>query len=83
MALSILILSHLSFQKTSQVCTPFVSITMGVTKTVHVKGTGPQPLRGQKVTVAFTGWLKDTSKPDNKGRLLVKTYNTQDTRPTS
>ncbi|KAK4103765.1 FKBP-type peptidyl-prolyl cis-trans isomerase [Parathielavia hyrcaniae] len=40
---------------------------MGVTKTTHVAGTGPQPVMGQTVTIAYTGWLKDTSKPDNKG----------------
>ncbi|KAK3306565.1 uncharacterized protein B0T15DRAFT_145360 [Chaetomium strumarium] len=40
---------------------------MGVTRTTRVQGTGPQPARGQKVTIAYTGWLKDTSKPDNKG----------------
>jgi FK506-binding protein 1 len=40
---------------------------MGVTRTTHVAGTGPQPTRGQTVTIAYTGWLKDTSQPDNKG----------------
>jgi FK506-binding protein 1 len=41
---------------------------MGVTRITHVEGTGPQPMRGQKVTIAYTGWLKDPSKPDNKGQ---------------
>ncbi|KAK4121738.1 peptidyl-prolyl cis-trans isomerase [Parathielavia appendiculata] len=40
---------------------------MGVIRTTHVAGTGPQPVRGQTVTIAYTGWLKDMSKPDNKG----------------
>ncbi|RYP75755.1 hypothetical protein DL771_002242 [Monosporascus sp. 5C6A] len=40
---------------------------MGVTKTVIQEGNGPQPVAGQKVTIEYTGWLKDTSKPDNKG----------------
>lgn len=41
---------------------------MGVTRTTHVEGTGPQPVRGQRVTITFTGWLKDTSQADNKGQ---------------
>ncbi|AEO55496.1 hypothetical protein MYCTH_2299386 [Thermothelomyces thermophilus ATCC 42464] len=41
---------------------------MGVTRTVCVAGSGPQPVKGQKVTIAYTGWLKDTAQPDNKGR---------------
>ncbi|KAI1329737.1 FK506-binding protein 1B [Xylariaceae sp. FL0255] len=40
---------------------------MGVTKTTHQAGTGAQPTAGQSVTIEYTGWLKDTSKPDNKG----------------
>ncbi|MDB5910553.1 MAG: peptidylprolyl isomerase [Massilia sp.] len=40
---------------------------MGVTKTVIQEGNGPVPQKGQKVTIEYTGWLKDTSKPDNKG----------------
>ncbi|KAI2637183.1 FK506-binding protein 1B [Hypomontagnella submonticulosa] len=40
---------------------------MGVTKTVIQEGTGPQPAARQTVTIEYTGWLKDTSKPDNKG----------------
>jgi FK506-binding protein 1 len=40
---------------------------MGVTKTTHVQGTGAIPQPGNKVTIEYTGWLKDTSKPDNKG----------------
>lgn len=41
---------------------------MGVTKTTHVEGTGQQPVKGQKVTIAYTGWLKDGSQADNKGQ---------------
>ncbi|KAK3903400.1 hypothetical protein C8A05DRAFT_32867 [Staphylotrichum tortipilum] len=40
---------------------------MGVTRTTHVAGTGQQPLRGQTVTIAYTGWLKDPSQPGSKG----------------
>ncbi|EMR61820.1 FK506-binding protein 1B [Eutypa lata] len=40
---------------------------MGVTKTVIQEGTGAQAQAGQAVTIEYTGWLKDTSKPDNKG----------------
>ncbi|RYP78596.1 hypothetical protein DL769_003157 [Monosporascus sp. CRB-8-3] len=40
---------------------------MGVTKTVIQEGDGLQPVAGQNVTIEYTGWLKDTSKPDNKG----------------
>ncbi|KAF3768178.1 hypothetical protein M406DRAFT_102097 [Cryphonectria parasitica EP155] len=41
---------------------------MGVTKTTHAEGTGAQPSVGQTVTIEYTGFLKDTSKPDNKGK---------------
>jgi len=41
---------------------------MGVTKTTHTEGTGATPVKGDKVTIEYTGWLKDTSKPDNKGQ---------------
>jgi FK506-binding protein 1 len=40
---------------------------MGVTKTVLKEGKGPIPKVGDKVTIAYTGYLKDTSAPDNKG----------------
>lgn len=40
---------------------------MGVTKTTHQQGSGAQPTAGQTVTIEYTGYLKDTSKPDNKG----------------
>lgn len=46
---------------------------MAVTKTTHQEGTGAQPTPGQTVTIEYTGFLKDTSKPDNKGNQYVKT----------
>lgn len=44
---------------------------MGVTKTTHVEGSGPQAQSGKTVTIEYTGYLKDTSKPDNKGNKYV------------
>jgi FKBP-type peptidyl-prolyl cis-trans isomerase len=41
---------------------------MGVTRTITVAGSGSQPSRGQRVTIAYTGWLKDSSQPGNKGQ---------------
>ncbi|KND91100.1 FK506-binding protein 1B [Tolypocladium ophioglossoides CBS 100239] len=43
------------------------SITMGVSKTTLTEGSGSQPVAGDTVTIEYTGWLKDTSKPNNKG----------------
>ncbi|KAK8051249.1 FK506-binding protein 1B [Apiospora rasikravindrae] len=40
---------------------------MGVTKTTIKEGSGATPQVGQSVTIEYTGWLKDTSKPDSKG----------------
>lgn len=40
---------------------------MGVIKTTHSEGTGAVPQVGQTVTIEYTGFLKDTSKPDQKG----------------
>ncbi|KAL3427420.1 peptidyl-prolyl cis-trans isomerase fkr-3 [Phlyctema vagabunda] len=40
---------------------------MGVSKTVLKEGSGAIPKVGDKVTIEYTGFLKDTSKPDNKG----------------
>ncbi|KAK7956933.1 FK506-binding protein 1B [Apiospora aurea] len=40
---------------------------MGVTKTTIKEGSGAIPQAGQSVTIEYTGWLKDTSKPDSKG----------------
>jgi FK506-binding protein 1 len=40
---------------------------MGVTKTILKEGNGPVPKVGDKVTIAYTGYLKDTSATDFKG----------------
>ena len=40
---------------------------MGVTKTILQEGNGAIPNVGDKVTIEYTGYLKDTSKPGNKG----------------
>ncbi|CAG9980461.1 unnamed protein product [Clonostachys byssicola] len=40
---------------------------MGVVKTIREPGTGAQPTKGQTVTIEYTGWLKDTTKEENKG----------------
>ena len=54
---------------------PSGTITMGVTKTTTQQGTGKTPVKGQKVTIEYTGWLKDTSKPNNKGDKFVNDLN--------
>ena len=41
---------------------------MGVTVHTHQEGTGAQPQNGQTVTMEYTGYLKDTSQPGNKGK---------------
>jgi len=41
---------------------------MAVTKTVLQEGSGPSPQKGNKVTMEYTGWLKDTGRPENKGK---------------
>ncbi|KAL1879729.1 FK506-binding protein 1B [Diaporthe australafricana] len=40
---------------------------MGVTVEHTRVGDGAQPTAGQTVTIEYTGWVKDTSKPENKG----------------
>ena len=50
---------------------------MGVTKKTISEGTGATPQSGQKVTIEYTGWLKDTSKPDNKGAKCVDFLNSK------
>ncbi|KAM0263522.1 hypothetical protein ACHAQJ_001141 [Trichoderma viride] len=47
---------------------------MGVTKTILQEGEGPEPKADQKVVMGYTGWLKDTSKPDNKGKKFDSSY---------
>lgn len=44
---------------------------MGVTKTILKEGNGPSPKVEDTVTIEYTGYLKDTSKPDNKGDKYV------------
>lgn len=44
---------------------------MGVEKTIITEGDGPSPTNGQTVTMEYTGWLKDTSQPENKGKQYV------------
>ncbi|KAL5594367.1 hypothetical protein BROUX41_001302 [Berkeleyomyces rouxiae] len=40
---------------------------MGVVKTTTTASSGPKPTPGQTVTMEYTGYLKDTTKPGNKG----------------
>lgn len=40
---------------------------MGVEKTIITEGNGPQPNKGQVISMHYTGWLKDTSKPNSRG----------------
>jgi FKBP-type peptidyl-prolyl cis-trans isomerase len=44
---------------------------MGVTKTTTKEGNGPIPQKGQTVAMAYTGWLKDTTMPNNRGDQYV------------
>ncbi|PBP28176.1 FKBP-type peptidyl-prolyl cis-trans isomerase [Diplocarpon rosae] len=44
------------------------SANMTVTKTILKEGSGAVPKVGDKVTIEYTGYLKDTTKPDNKGK---------------
>lgn len=44
---------------------------MGVTKTILAEGNGPIPKKGDSVTIEYTGYLKDPSKPDQKGDKYV------------
>ncbi|KAF4592306.1 peptidyl-prolyl cis-trans isomerase fkr-3 [Ophiocordyceps camponoti-floridani] len=41
---------------------------MGVTKKTLSSGSGAQPKPGDTVTIEYTGYLKDPSKPDGKGQ---------------
>ncbi|KAL7942570.1 hypothetical protein V8C42DRAFT_331371 [Trichoderma barbatum] len=47
---------------------------MGVQKTVLQEGNGAEPTPGQTVVMGYTGWLKDTSKPENKGKKFDSSY---------
>jgi FK506-binding protein 1 len=44
---------------------------MGVTKTTTKEGSGAIPQKGDTVCMEYTGYLKDTTKPDNKGEQYV------------
>lgn len=45
---------------------------MGVTKKVLSQGNGTtKPNAGDNVKMVYTGWLEDTTKPDNKGKQYV------------
>lgn len=44
----------------------FLSMVTGVRFRDIVRGTGPQPKKGQKVTVNYTGWLFDDGKLGRK-----------------
>ena len=47
---------------------------MGVEKTLISEGDGTtKPQKGDTVSMEYTGWLHDTSKPDNKGKQYVTT----------
>lgn len=46
---------------------------MGVTKTIIKEGSGAVAQKGQTVTIEYTGWLKDTNEPENKGKKYVPT----------
>ncbi|EHK50377.1 uncharacterized protein TrAtP1_007461 [Trichoderma atroviride] len=41
---------------------------MSVTVTTLQQGSGESPLKGDKIVMHYTGWLKDTSQPENKGK---------------
>jgi FKBP-type peptidyl-prolyl cis-trans isomerase len=44
------------------------AINMGVDKEVLTPGNNvDKPKKGDKVSMIYTGWLEDTSKPDKKG----------------
>lgn len=47
------------------------NVNMGVNVTTREAGTGATPTPGQTVTIEYTGYLKDTSQPENKGAKYV------------
>ncbi len=47
---------------------------MGVTKTILKEGHGPVAKVGDTVTIQYTGWLKDPSKPNGRGEQYVFHY---------
>jgi hypothetical protein len=44
---------------------------MGVTKTTVSEGSGAYPTKGQTVVIEYTGYLKDTSAHEMKGKKYV------------
>ncbi|KAK4085070.1 uncharacterized protein Triagg1_60 [Trichoderma aggressivum f. europaeum] len=44
------------------------------TKTILEEGSGDQPKARDTVIMGYTGWLKDTSQPDNKGKKFDSSY---------
>jgi FKBP-type peptidyl-prolyl cis-trans isomerase len=56
-----------SLATTSQRYFSSTAAAMGVTKTISKEGSGAIPQVGDKVTIEYTGYLKDPSKPNNKG----------------
>lgn len=42
-----------------------------------VEGTGPPARRGARLTVHYTGWLYDSSRPDNKGKQFDSSVGTE------
>ncbi|PNP50388.1 hypothetical protein THARTR1_08915 [Trichoderma harzianum] len=42
--------------------------------TILEEGSGPTPSKGDTVIMGYTGWLKDTSKPDSKGKKFDSSY---------
>ncbi|KAH7031205.1 peptidyl-prolyl cis-trans isomerase fkr-3 [Microdochium trichocladiopsis] len=51
---------------------------MGVQKTVLQEGSGDQPKQRQIVTIEYTGWLKDPSAPNQKGKQFDSSVNRGD-----
>jgi FK506-binding protein 1 len=49
------------------------SYKMGVQKTILVEGSGPSPVKGDTVTMLYTGWLKEDGKKDGKGKQFDTT----------
>ncbi|EGR51102.1 uncharacterized protein TRIREDRAFT_104211 [Trichoderma reesei QM6a] len=43
-------------------------------KTTLEEGSGPNPKIGDTVIMAYTGWLRDPSQPDNKGAKFDSSY---------
>ncbi|PVI04694.1 FK506-binding protein/peptidyl-prolyl cis-trans isomeras-like protein [Periconia macrospinosa] len=46
---------------------------MGVTKTTITPGDGPSPKKGDTVTMAYTGWLRTSGQPEEKGKVFDST----------